>query len=202
MKVYSYEGKNKEDALAKMLYDLNIEDENELFIKTSFKEDGLFKNKKEKIEVLIKEDVIGYLKETLIEITKQMGLEINFECQKRENYIKINLFSNNNAILIGKNGKTLASLQNILRHAILNNTGFYINIILDVEDYKEKYNRRLINDALRKAKEVEYRGLAISLPSMNSYERRLIHEALANMKVETISEGEEPNRYIVIKKKD
>ncbi len=202
MKVYSYEGKNKEDAIAKMLYDLNIEDESELFLKTSSTEEGLFKSKKEKIEVLVKDEVIEYLKKTLTDVVNQMGLEVNFECQKRENYIKINLFSNNNAILIGKNGKTMASLQNILRHAILNNTGFYINIILDVEDYKEKYNRRLVNEALRKAKEVENKKISISLLPMNSYERRLIHEAVANMKVETISEGEEPNRYIVINPKE
>lgn len=202
MKVYSYEGKSMEDVKAKMLYDLNIQDESELFIRTSLKEEGLFRNKKEKIEVLIKDDVISHLKKLLTEITKQMGLEVNFECQKRENYIKINLFSNNNAILIGKNGKTMASLQNILRHAILNNTGFYINVILDVEDYKEKNNRRLINDALRKAKEVENKKSAVSLPIMNSYERRLIHEALINMGVETVSEGEEPHRYIVIRPKD
>lgn len=201
MKVYSYEGKNKEDIKAKMIYDLKIEDESELFIKTSFKEEGLFRNKKEKIEVLIKDEVIEHLKKILSKIINQMGLEVKFECQKRENYIKINIFSNNNAILIGKNGKTIASLQNILRHAILNNTGFYINVILDVEDYKEKYNRRIINDALRKAKEVEHKKRAIPLPAMNSYERRLIHEALIKMEVETISEGEEPNRYIVIRPK-
>ena len=199
MKIYVYEGKNIDDLKKKALEELNKAEE-ELFIKViSNEEAGLFKSKKQKVEILIKDEVINYLKDLLKDITDKMGIEINIECKKRENYIKINVFSNNNAILIGKNGKTITSLQKILRHSILNNAGFYINLVLDVEDYKEKQQHYLIRDAIKIAKEVEASGVESNLDNMNSYERRLVHEALSTMNVITVSEGEEPNRYIVVR---
>ena len=76
----------------------------------------------------------------------------------------------------------------------------HINIILDVENYKEKSQRHIERLAKKLAKEVLRTKEPITMDSMNSYERRLVHNALANFKgISSDSEGEEPNRRIVIK---
>ncbi len=199
MKVYSYEGKKIEDLKEKIKKDLNVEEDN-LIIKIKEEDGGLFKLKKIKIEVILKDEVIDYIKKIIKEITKQMGLNVNVECKKRNKYISINLFSNNNGILIGKGGRTIEALQTIIKASVTNKTGFFVNIILDVEDYKNKQNKNLEMLAEKIANEVKETGLEVKLDSMNSYERRIVHEVLANRDdIYTISEGEEPNRRVVIK---
>ena len=125
----------------------------------------------------------------------------NLEAQKREKFIKINMFSDNNAILIGKNGRTMNSLGQILKQSVQSKLGIKVNIILDVEEYKEKQQRNIERLAVKLAKDVVKTGVDVKMDRMNSFERRLVHNRLTNFKgVTTISEGEEPNRCVVIKK--
>ena len=132
-----------------------------------------------------------------------MGITINMEVKKREKYIQVNLFSDNSSILIGKNGRTMYSLQVLLKNSIYNKTGFRINVILDVEDYKEKSMKHLEYDVKKIAYEVKKSGVSAKLDPMNSYERRIVHNAVNKIKgVSTKSEGEEPNRYVVISKEE
>jgi spoIIIJ-associated protein len=132
-----------------------------------------------------------------------MGLEVKVEAKKREEYLKFNLFSNNNAILIGKNGKTLDSLQIIVRSSIQNSTGFKTNIIIDVEDYREKQIQNIERNIKSIAFEVKRTGVPVSLDPMNSYERRTVHSICGEISgITTESFGEEPERYITIKRKD
>lgn len=199
MKVYVYEGKSIEDLTTKALSELNVKEE-DVIMKTSEEEGGLFKGKKNKLEILLKDEVIEYLKEQIISITEKMGIKVNLESKKRDNFIKINLFSDKNAILIGKGGKTIEALQLLLKHSISNKTGIYTNIVLDVEDYKEKQQKHIEILAKNTAREVISTGVEAKLDNMNSFERRLVHEALAEFKdVQTVSEGEEPNRHVIIK---
>jgi spoIIIJ-associated protein len=129
-----------------------------------------------------------------------MGVKANIEAKIREDHFKFSLFSDNNAILIGKGGRTIESLQTILKSIIQNKTHFNINVTLDVEDYKEKQAKRIEMLARRLAKEVQATGVEVMLDNMNSYERRLVHEEVSQFEgVHTISEGEEPNRHVVIK---
>ena len=75
--------------------------------------------------------------------------------------------------------------------------------VIDVNEYKEKREHSLERLAKRIAREVATSKVEAKLDSMNSYERRIIHNALSNNKrVYTESEGEEPNRYVVIKPKE
>lgn len=202
MKLYSFEGKNLDDLKEKVLNELDKE-ENELFIAVTEEESGLFKTKKYHLDVLKKEDVVEEIKHLLHEIIGAMGIEVNIEVKKRENYLGFNLLSNNNAILIGKDGKTLDAIQLLIKSSISNRTGFTPSIVIDVEGYKEKQHKRLENLAYKLAKEVLRTGIEVKMDSMNSYERRLVHEIISKIDgVHTISEGEEPNRYVVIKKED
>jgi spoIIIJ-associated protein len=199
MNIYTFEGKNLDELKEKTLQELKKE-ENEVIIKTSEEEVGLFKTKKIKLEVLVKEDILNYLKEFLLNIVEQMGVKANIEAKIREDHFKFSLFSDNNAILIGKGGRTIESLQIILKSIIQNKTHFNINITLDVEDYKEKQAKRIEMLARRLAKEVQTTGVEVTLDNMNSYERRIVHEEVSKFEgIHTVSEGEEPNRHVVIK---
>lgn len=200
MEILVYEGKNLNELKEKAFSELNAS-ENELYIRETEEVKGLLKTKKYKLEILTKDDVVKYIKNYIIDVAKNMGITVNIEAKKRENYIQINLFSENSSILIGKNGRTMEALQYLIKNSIYNKTGFKINAILDVEDYKEKINRHLEYNVKKIAREVRKTGVDAKLDPMNSYERRIVHNAVNEIKgVSTISEGVEPNRYVVIKK--
>ena len=200
MEILVYEGKNLNELKEKAFSELNAS-ENELYIRETEEVKGLLKTKKYKLEILTKDDVVKYIKNYIIDVAKNMGITVNIEAKKRENYIQINLFSENSSILIGKNGRTMEALQYLIKNSIFNTTGFKINVILDVEDYKEKINKHLEYNVKKIAREVRKTGVDAKLDPMNSYERRIVHNAVNEIKgVSTISEGVEPNRYVVIKK--
>lgn len=200
MKKYNFEGKNIEELTLQALKELNVKEDEMI---TDVKEEtvGLLKKKKYNLNVVLKSDVIDFSKEFVKNVVKGMGLEdIILETQRTENYIKITMHSENSSILIGKNGRTLSSIQTLLRAAIYRQTNMHINVVLDVENYKERQEHSIERLAKKLAKEVLKTKEPITMDSMNSYERRLVHSALADFKnISTESEGEEPNRKVVIK---
>ena len=201
MKKYNYEGKTFNEAKEKALKEHNINEE-DMLIKITEEKNTLLK-KNVKIEVVLINDLINYIKETLTEILKLMDIEVNYEVRRRDDTITIKLFSNNNAILIGKNGRTISSLQTIVRQIVSKETNENIKIMLDVENYKEKRIKNVEYLAKKLAREVAKTKVDIKMDSMNSYERRVVHSILAKDKyVYTESIGEEPNRCVVIKLKE
>ena len=201
MKTYTFEGKNYEEAVKKALEELKTAEE-DLTIKIIESKQGLLK-KLVKIEVIDINDVIDYLKESVKEITELMNIKVNLEVRRREETITITLFSDNNSILIGKNGKNLQAFQNIIRQIVPNTINEKYKIIIDIENYKEKRLITIERLAKRVAREVKTSKVEAKLDPMNSYERRIVHNVLTNNKfVYTESEGEEPNRYVVIKPKE
>lgn len=203
MKIYSYEGKNIEELTLQALKELNVKEDEMI---TDVKEEtvGLLKKKKYTLNIVLKSDVVEFSKDFVKKVVTGMGLEdIILETQRTENYIKITMHSQNSSILIGKGGRTLSSLQNLLRAAIYRQTNMHINVVLDVENYKERQEHNIERLAKKLAKEVLKTKEPITMDSMNSYERRLVHSALAEFKnITTESEGEEPNRKVVIKYKE
>ena len=118
----------------------------------------------------------------------------------REKQINIKMFSNNNAILIGKGGQTLSALTTIVKQYVYNQIGVYPYINLDVENYKDKQVMHLERLAKNIAREVRSTKNPVTMENMNAYERRIVHNVLTNFKgVITESEGEEPNRHVVVK---
>ncbi len=197
-----FSGKTKEEAIKEACIAL-VETEDNLYIRELETKQGLFKTKKVEIQVTTKEDIIDFMKEYLKKVLTEMGLKVNLEVMKREDSVQITLYSDNNAILIGKNGRTLEALTTVLRQAIQTHFGVHFRFLLDVEEYKEKQQANLERLAKRVAKEVAISKIAAKLDPMNSYERRIVHNALnENKKVYTESEGVEPNRYVVIKPKE
>ena len=160
----------------------------------------LFKSGSFKVTAISYPEVLEEVKSFLKTIIEGLGLEVQFETSIKEEMFEITMFSDNNAILIGKNGQTLKSLENLVRAKLNNDWNVQIKILLDVENYKEKRIESLEKLAVRTAKEVRATKIDVALENMNSYERRIIHNKLSNFKgVSTSSEGEEPNRHVVIK---
>lgn len=201
MDKHIYEGKNLEEAKNKALDSLKVTTD-DIIINILESKQGLLK-KCVKIEVIDINEVINYLKESLATITKLMGVEINLEVRKREKNIEIKIFSNNNAILIGKNGRTLDSFQTIIRQIAQKYIKDEYKITLDIENYKDNKISNIERLAKKIAKEVKLTKIPTKMDNMNSFERRAVHNILSNNKfVYTESEGEEPNRYVVIKPKE
>lgn len=200
MNKYIYEGKTLEEAKNKALTELNLTEEN-VIINILEEKNGLLK-KSVKIELVDINAIIAEIKDTINEIVSLMGLTSNLEVRRRENNITITIFSNNNSILIGKNGRTMSAIQTIIRQIIHSQVKSNLQIIIDVENYKEKRIKNLEYLAKKVAKEVAHTKVETKLDPMNSYERRTIHNVLSQNKyVYTESEGIEPNRYVVIKPK-
>ncbi len=201
MKKYTYEGRTYDEVKEKALSELKVNEEDLIIINKEEKSSLL--KKTAKIEVTTINDVQNYIKETISEILKLMGIETNFEVRRRDKSISIKLFSNNNAILIGKNGRTIGALQTIIRQIVSNQINEKLSILLDVENYKEKKEKNIEYLAKKTAREVAKTKVEVTMDSMNSYERRIVHSVLANDKyVYTESIGEEPNRCVVIKLKE
>lgn len=199
MKLEVFEGKTKEEAKEKALEALNVS-ENEMFYKEEEIKGKLFKATTYKCSAIKISDIADFLKEKIAELLNNMGIECQFETSVREEQINIKMYSDKNNILIGKNGQTLMAIQTVLRQMVHNEIGMYPYILLDVENYKEKKISNLERTAKRIAKEVQKTKIDVSLDNMNSYERRIIHNALTKFKnISTTSEGEEPNRHIVIR---
>ena len=202
MEKHNYTGKTKEEAIQLAKEDLQEVEENLFIRELETTKGGLFKSKKVEIEVIEKRDVIKEIKDYLIRILKKMGYNVNIEVKNKEEVPKYIIFSDNDALLIGKNGKNLKALSTIVSQYLNTELGQSYKFVLDVNEYKEKREQSLERLAKKIAREVAQTQVEVKLDSMNSYERRLIHNALTNnKKVYTESEGEEPNRCVVIKPK-
>ena len=200
MKTYTFEGKTKEAAVELALEELKISEE-DLIINNITEKSGLLKKSVE-IEVLNINEIITFIKETISKITKLMGTESNLEVRRRDNSISITIFSDNNALLIGKNGKNISALQLLIRQMVNSNLKEPLSIVIDVGNYKEKRARNIEYLAKKLAREAYKTKTEITMDSMNSYERRIVHSVLSDDKyVYTESTGEEPNRKVVIKLK-
>ena len=201
MKFEVFEAKTLEDAKAKALEELNVSEE-EIISTYEEKKGKLFKAGSVLFKAVKISTVAEYIKENLKELLENMNIEAQFETNVRNSQINIKMYSDKNNILIGKNGQTLMAIQTILRQQVYNCINVYPHILLDVENYKEKKLSHLERNAKRIAREVMKTKIDVELDNMNSYERRIIHNALADFKhITTTSEGEEPNRHIVIRYK-
>ena len=201
MNKYNFEGKTFEEVKERALYELK-ESENNIIIKVIAEKNGLLK-KSVTIEVIKYSDIINYVKETLTTIINLMNLNPTFEVKRRDNSINIKIYSDNNSILIGKNGRSIQALQLLIRQMLANKITNEVLINLDVENYKENKLKSIEFLAKKIAREVSKTKVETKMDSMNSYERRVVHNLLSNNKyVYTESIGEEPNRCVVIKPKE
>lgn len=196
--LHKYEGKNKD-----LLKEECIKELNDAYMITSEIESGIFKGKKYVLEAITNEEIINYIRMFINDLSKKMNIEINSEIKIVDKNINVLLVSNNNNILIGKDGKTLNAIQLILRHFCKQLNKFDFKIMVDASNYKAKKIKKLEYEIKKICKEVLKTKVEVKLDPMNSFERRIVHSIVAEFEgLESISYGENPNRYTVIKIKD
>lgn len=137
-------------------------------------------------------------------LLEKMGVEAKLLLAEQEEGIRIRIDSTTMGILIGHRGETLDALQYLTSLVVNRNRKEegYTRVTLDTEDYRDKREETLTRLARKIASQVKATGRARTLEPMNPYERRVLHSALQNHPyVTTHSEGEEPNRRVVISPK-
>lgn len=160
---------------------------------------GLFGGKNAKVRVVkrVSPDMIAndFLKTLLV----KMNIEGKITIKQKQNNLYIDVVGNEMALLIGRRGQTLDSIQYLISLVVNKGRDEYLRVILDTENYRQKRKdtlERLAHKLASKAKKIKK---DISLEPMNPYERRIIHSALQNNKaVSTKSDGDEPYRKVVI----
>lgn len=152
-----------------------------------------------KITAIKKEEVIEDKIKSKIEKLLSL-MDINLECEiekKKNNQFAVNLKGQDNGIIIGKKGKTLNSFEYLINTLIRD-----CRIEVDVEGFKNKREETLVDLAKKIAEKVIKTNKAVKLNAMPPAERKIIHSVLNDFdKLETYSEGKDPNRYIVVKLK-
>lgn len=193
---YVYEAENLEEAIRLSHEDIRYED-NEVY--ASHEEvDG-----KVVLTIVRKDDVSRFIKYYIKTMGNLMCLLIDLEVSREDDIYNVKMASNNNPILIGKEGRTLNAIQVLVRQTLKNQLGLNLKVNIDASNYKghkidniEFQTRKICKDVLKTKVEVK-------MDSMNSYERRAVHNAASRYKnIETESFGEEPNRYVVIRYKE
>ncbi|HPH01791.1 MAG TPA: RNA-binding cell elongation regulator Jag/EloR [Spirochaetota bacterium] len=210
-----YEGKNEKDLISEAAREIGIS-ESKLTIEVIEKSKGGFLGLGEKVRIRVTYDLDDleteqescaletYEKVTvdfLAGMFDSMGFDVDIEVDNNgTDRVYIELFSPDSAMIIGKRGKTLESIQ-----MLVNTVGARVpgsanyKCVIDIENYREKRESTLTELAQRVAQEVIRSGKPKTLEPMNPFERRLIHVALQNEKsVETRSEGEGVHRKVRI----
>ena len=149
---------------------------------------------------LVKKDTPAIRAEEFLKnVTSLMGLEVSFDITEDEDAMLINMQGDNQGILIDHRGETLDALQYLTSLQVNKGGKEYRRVTLDTEGYRAKREQTLIALAGRMANKVHKSGRRMMLEPMNPYERRILHATLQdNPYVTTHSEGEEPNRRVVI----
>lgn len=197
-----YEGRTYEEALQKCLRTLEL-DETELYIDLKELEPSEDNKNKVEITVLPKSEVIEYIKEIVQNIGNALVSKITTKVSDTYDVLNVSIYSDVNPILIGKDGKNLSAIQTIIKQSIFKKFNRNVKVTVDIANYKNKKIRNLKYEVSKIAKEVLNSKVEAHLDPMNSYERRIVHTLVSEFNnLETISEGEEPNRYVVIKYKE
>jgi len=153
------------------------------------------------VEACVNFDVVKDSVRYLQEMLATMEIEAVVEAKELEDHqLQFTIDAAENPLLIGKSGKTLESIQTLIKNLINVFTDEHYVVTVDVGGYKEQRRKQLEILATKTAKDVARTHVPARLVKMNAYERRIIHTKLADWRdVTTESEGEEPNRYVVIK---
>lgn len=140
----------------------------------------------------------------LEDLLGRMGIDASVEPNLEDGTMYVDILGSgpddeDMALLIGRHGQTLEALQELARHVVMRKTDLRCRIVVDVEDYRKRQRDRLVAKAVDVAKRVAGTGRSEELEPMTPYERKLVHDAVATVEgVESASQGEDPERRVVI----
>ena len=195
----TYTAKTVEDAIKLATEELGIEEINLVF-QIIEEKNGLF-SKKATIQVYELSDAIEYANQYIKDVIQSLGIsDVEAKSSLEDDVIRIEINTNHNPILIGKNGVTLQALNEIVRLAVSSKFKRRYRILLDVGEYKDKKYSHIASIARKAAKEVQKTKIDVTLNPMPSDERRVVHNALSRFShIRTESFGEGRNRAVTIK---
>ena len=138
-------------------------------------------------------------------LLERMGVDADLDHNEVEGTMYVDILAGGDegiGLLIGRHGQTLDSLQELMRSAVQRQTESPCRVMVDIEDYRKRRRSQLADRARASAAKVRRTGRPERLEPMNSYERKIVHDVATEVGgVETGSEGEEPERRVVIRKK-
>ena len=197
--------KTMEEALASALEELGVSEDRvtvEILEEPSKGLFGFIGGKPARILVNVRPlDALTVGKQFLSDLFQSMHIAVELEVAvpEEEGPVAVNLRGEDLAILIGKHGQTLDALQYLTNLAANRDAEEKIKFVIDVEEYRRRRAETLTRLAQRLASKVKRMGEPVVLEPMTPHERKIIHMALQDdRRISTYSEGEEPNRKVVI----
>ena len=194
-----YTAKTVEEAVKLASEELGI-DENDVIYTIIEEKKGLI-GKKAIINVYELCDAIEFTEKYVKDVVESLGVSgVSVKTSLEDDIIRVQIDSDHNPILIGKNGTTLQALNEIVRLAVSGKFRRRFRILLDIGDYKNAKYSRVASIARRTAKEVQKSKVDVTLDPMPSDERRVVHSAVSEFShIKTESTGEGHNRAVTIK---
>ncbi|BAM48540.1 RNA-binding cell elongation regulator Jag/EloR [Amphibacillus xylanus] len=203
MKQVTASGQTVDDAVQSALEQLNArKDQVKVEIIDEGKKGmfGIFGAKRAIVKVSIKQDPIDLAKKYLEDITRSFADDINVDVVNKDEQVTFNLSGEKIAMVIGKRGQTLNAIQHLVQVMLNRQSSDFYRVIVDAEGYRARREETLQQLATRLADKAIKIRRNVTLEPMPSYERKIIHSILQdNPKVETHSDGTDPNRFVVIK---
>lgn len=202
MKQVTATGQTVEEAVESALAQLNTtKDKVEIDIIDEGKKGflGIFGSREAIVKVTLQPDPIEEATNFLKNVIEKMGVNSDIKIVRDGKLVTFHLSGEKIALLIGKRGQTLNSLQYLTQLVANRYSKQYLTIMLDAEDYRQRRNETLVQLADRMAQKVLKTKKEVALEPMPSYERKVIHTALMKYdNIKTYSSGTEPYRHIVI----
>jgi spoIIIJ-associated protein len=163
---------------------------------------GFFGKRPANVKVKLLHDPVKEAQAFLTDVIKKMGIDAQIHVKRANKVVSFQLSGDKMAVLIGKRGQTLNSLQYLTQLVANRYSKYYLQIIIDAENYRDRRKDTLNQLAARLAGQAIRTSKNISLEPMPSYERKIIHAALSEFnEIKKYSVGEEPNRHLVISPK-
>ena len=154
----------------------------------------------EELEPATPEEVAETARDFVAGLLAAMGLEAEVETSTEGDSAFVEVNGDELGILIGRRGQTLDALQELTRTAVQRRLRSRVRLLLDVEGYRARRRASLADYARAIAERAKERGTEIELEPMTAYERKVVHDAVAEIEgASSFSEGEEPQRKVVVR---
>ena len=194
-----YQAKTLEEILEKAAEEYGCDTSSLMYNVLEEKEGLLGIGKSITAEVFTMDDVKEFLFDYMGDFFTGIDLDLECAIEEKDNSFIVNLNADNNAVLIGKMGKTLSAFNTVIKAAVNAKFKKRIDILIDVNHYKSDRYYKLRGMAKRIGKQVQRDHVKVSLDPMPNDERKVIHKALNEWhNIKTESEGEGSNRHVCI----
>lgn len=199
MTVKVYTGKNLEELLKSVAAEKRVAVEDLTYTVKEEKSGFLGIGGKVEAEIYCSKDIEEFLKSYIDQFFKNCEMEAEVTVENDNGFYRIAINAENNAVLIGKNGTALQSLNTIVKAAVSAEFKKRIGVLIDVNGYKQEKYKKVCSLAMRVAKDVRRTKTDAILDPMPADERKAVHNHLAGMEcISTVSEGEGNQRRLKI----